>query len=519
MSALMDALMGLLSGAGAVLDTPGSIVRNSLAGENPFKGLLDPEERTTGRDMLQSWGMVGENDPDRWFEGGDIAGFGAELVTDPLNLLGLGLTSKAAKGAKAARFANEGISAHNAGIMRGNESLSAYNAGVESENAISQAMRAKGALPEELFKDARLFRTGIQDARDLDNLHEVPGVLGLPPTSFPHTNPRYIQEAYRKFNNETLKFEEPLVPWPELRTIDDDTLLDAKDAMAMLANQALPGHGPDMALNADLINQSKDLVDLLMGVKSPYKISSLPDELRDTYNAVYPKLTAKIDADQGQLLRSGFGPGETGVRAASPEMGYREGAGIGHDIYESVLKDPNDPMHQAVKAYEDLGGIHRRLRQEATKTFHPSAYADQAFYALPNPKYIDPDLHRMLTADDFPQTITSNLENLANEKELYSPEDFESLLVSPMTDAQQYMDFGNAERLMSQLTEGREFPGLFGDVFEGGQSFLPYVAPALRDTLSLRETLPLMDVPKMPSRLLKALLAYNAAQTAGGTEL
>lgn len=80
----MNALLELLSGLGTVLDTPGSVARGLLSGEpgRAFGGVFDPEQRVSGREMLG----FGENDPESW-ELGDVAGFGAELVTDPLNLL------------------------------------------------------------------------------------------------------------------------------------------------------------------------------------------------------------------------------------------------------------------------------------------------------------------------------------------------------------------------------------------------------------------------------------------------
>ena len=82
----MSALLDLLAGVGAVLDTPGALVRNSLAGRNPFQGLFDPEERTTGRGLLEDWGILGENQ--EGLDAGDLAGFGVDVVVDPVNLLG-----------------------------------------------------------------------------------------------------------------------------------------------------------------------------------------------------------------------------------------------------------------------------------------------------------------------------------------------------------------------------------------------------------------------------------------------
>ena len=77
--------VGLLA---SILDTPGSWIRNTLAVENPFKGTFDYEERKTGREMLEKWGALDENV--EGLDWGDVAGFGAEVLLDPLTYLGLG---------------------------------------------------------------------------------------------------------------------------------------------------------------------------------------------------------------------------------------------------------------------------------------------------------------------------------------------------------------------------------------------------------------------------------------------
>lgn len=74
-----------LGAIGETLDTPGAYLRGLLAGQ--------AGERVSGRDMLQNWGLVGENQ-----EGfhpidnpadalADIGGFVAEVVLDPLSLI------------------------------------------------------------------------------------------------------------------------------------------------------------------------------------------------------------------------------------------------------------------------------------------------------------------------------------------------------------------------------------------------------------------------------------------------
>ncbi len=83
-----------------VMDTPASIARNTLAGKNPVKGLFNPEDRTGGRDMLETWGALGPNTEGLDF--GDAAGFGVEAIADPMNMLG-GALLKAANKANVAK--------------------------------------------------------------------------------------------------------------------------------------------------------------------------------------------------------------------------------------------------------------------------------------------------------------------------------------------------------------------------------------------------------------------------------
>lgn len=106
----MASLMDILAGAGNLLDLPGSSLRDILSGRNPFDQWATPfsdVNRASGRDVLQPFlganeetGMSGWMDnPMEGFK--DIAGFGAEMLLDPLNLVPLGAVGKALKGRKA----------------------------------------------------------------------------------------------------------------------------------------------------------------------------------------------------------------------------------------------------------------------------------------------------------------------------------------------------------------------------------------------------------------------------------
>jgi hypothetical protein len=120
----MASLMDILAGAGNLLDLPGSSLRDLLSGRNPFDQWATPfsdVNRASGRDVLQPFlganeetGMSGWMDnPMEGFK--DIAGFGAEVLLDPLNLVPLGAVGKALRGRKAARSANAAMKAERGG--------------------------------------------------------------------------------------------------------------------------------------------------------------------------------------------------------------------------------------------------------------------------------------------------------------------------------------------------------------------------------------------------------------------
>src|SRR5688572_13131733 len=54
-----------LAKAGAILDVPGAVIRNTLGGENPLAPFFHPlsdEGRVSGRDLLRRAGLAGHED-------------------------------------------------------------------------------------------------------------------------------------------------------------------------------------------------------------------------------------------------------------------------------------------------------------------------------------------------------------------------------------------------------------------------------------------------------------------------
>lgn len=116
----MDALMDALGYASDALDKPGRAVRGVLAGKGrealaavPFSdslGITDAKQRTSGRDLTDQYGLTDKYDHSF---GSSALGFGAEMLTDPLNLAaGYGAFRAAptiAKGLKGAAGAISGL--------------------------------------------------------------------------------------------------------------------------------------------------------------------------------------------------------------------------------------------------------------------------------------------------------------------------------------------------------------------------------------------------------------------------
>ncbi len=92
---MSNPLLDALGSVSYALDTPGAYLRGALSGKLG--------ERASGREMLQNWGVAGEDQPG--LDWGDIGGFGAEMVLDPLSLAGpaLGAIKGIGAGTRAAR--------------------------------------------------------------------------------------------------------------------------------------------------------------------------------------------------------------------------------------------------------------------------------------------------------------------------------------------------------------------------------------------------------------------------------
>jgi len=130
---VMDKILGGLEFIGLTLDKPGAAVRgvaSGLAGGDwggglqnliPFSdmlGITKPEERVSGRDMLETFGWLNANTPG--LDWGDVAGVTAEVALDPFSWIG-GPAGALTKTGKAAQWSALGAKGGAIGVKEAAE--------------------------------------------------------------------------------------------------------------------------------------------------------------------------------------------------------------------------------------------------------------------------------------------------------------------------------------------------------------------------------------------------------------
>lgn len=196
---------GTLQYLGETLDKPGRAVRGLLAGKPkelanliPFSdtlGITKPDESVSGRDLLEKAGVLGQNTPG--LDWGDVAGFGAEVLTDPLSYLGVGALTKAGKVARAAGISTKG--ANKFRTLGEHLATAAPDVVKAAENAAVKQGTTLGALQGQKLGGAFGFTTGplgmlgihgshvpaaaqSETAKKVtESLGNVPGLLGKIP--------------------------------------------------------------------------------------------------------------------------------------------------------------------------------------------------------------------------------------------------------------------------------------------------------------------------------------------------
>lgn len=83
---ILDHLLSAANTVGNVLDTPASMIRSALIGENPLTAAVDTSQRHSMRDVLEKYGVLGPNE--QGLDAGDAAAFALNMAIDPLNWIG-----------------------------------------------------------------------------------------------------------------------------------------------------------------------------------------------------------------------------------------------------------------------------------------------------------------------------------------------------------------------------------------------------------------------------------------------
>lgn len=154
---MINHILNAIGAAGNLLDLPGSSVRDALAGHNPFDQYMTPfhsENRLSGRDLLRHYGLAGHQDS--W--GNFAAGLGAEIATDPTNLIPARYLMSVMRARKAAAETNAGVktawAAHNEAMKTAIDNNYRHHA-MTAEGHLVPSEAAKTALPDKYFMSSR----------------------------------------------------------------------------------------------------------------------------------------------------------------------------------------------------------------------------------------------------------------------------------------------------------------------------------------------------------------------------
>jgi hypothetical protein len=268
LSALLDALGWI----GSSLDKPGAAVRGLLSGDAsqianliPFSdtlGITDPEQRVSGRNLLQKMGLFGDDAG----IGGDVAGFGAELLTDPLNFLGAGLARMMGKAGKTAR----------------------------ATNATREVALAAGGMPEEI---AKLTRVVDEAGKPLKTYHGTSAAFDAYDAAKLNPDSLYGKGIYTTANPEIAStYTSKGLPPPSLQ------IVPGKEKELLNTVREITGYVPNWMQGDMLASLAEDIVKgkkLELGgmpygsVSDPMRSIASADPLRAT--ALREKLASAIE--------------------------------------------------------------------------------------------------------------------------------------------------------------------------------------------------------------------------------
>lgn len=342
-------LGGLTSGLawlGESLDKPGAAIRGVLGGEFeqllnliPFSdtmGLTHVEDRVSGRDLLEKLGMVAKNKPGLagWSDaGGDVAGFGAEVLLDPLTYATFGL-NQAGKAARAV-----GVLGRGTRVERMGGSLNKLLAALPAAERIEKA-----AQIEKIAGGAEQFaRMGDESLQGLVN-------LGIPFTGIEKTFG--TGELAQKFagrldtGSNWLKSTRPV---RAARAAFDPTV---------------QGQYPAMGQEAGVLGYDAKKAGRIAGSEGTYQFEQRMDEIHDIFDESFGEM-ARGENPANMAIGSAFETGDV-VRAAD-RGNYGRVQGVfddGVDVHftnpdtldEKVVRLAGDQLSVSAKRGSKLAG-------------------------------------------------------------------------------------------------------------------------------------------------------------------
>lgn len=83
----VEELFGMADTGLGAINWGGHAVRSLVSGEDPLAAPLQASRQMSGRDLLEKWGWIGENQPG--VDWGDAAGIAADIATDPITYVPL----------------------------------------------------------------------------------------------------------------------------------------------------------------------------------------------------------------------------------------------------------------------------------------------------------------------------------------------------------------------------------------------------------------------------------------------
>lgn len=401
-------ILDLISGAGNLLDLPGSSVRDLLSGRNPFDQWTTPfssDNRASGRDMLspilganKETGMSGWlSDPMEGLK--DIAGFGAEVITDPMNLIPAGWFGKVLGSRKATQAANAAVKAERGGkysfvnpkllARTADDAVKPVVQAVSDQNPMKllgytpptrsfESIKHRMDYAADLRRKESEIWAGVPDDAGPEELQSVydrmdnlQGEIGtVDPTYRDTVAEYYSSHVVGKTQDEWM--QEVIPKFQSLQTTLSGIDMMQPDNQMMLRNlgSAFSSNNP-FALDSPLMNTLKqftgDIADVESMVVDPlYSAMSLSPRFKDSLRKIATDVGEKFDPEDfdnfaPELLHEGPGHRQKEVmrrlRDEIPKIIQEENGGSATPYLQQMLNVSNlfeDPVKAAKGEYDRL---------------------------------------------------------------------------------------------------------------------------------------------------------------------